>query len=138
METWGLGACLADDMGLGKCVLPDTKLQVNGVIKTAAEIWQEYSQATKFDGEGYWSKPQQKLEVNSLDESTGAIVLAEIGNLYRQKIQETVYQVNLEDGTSISITKRHKLLTSGGWKNNLQVGDYVCVPSTIHGKQMLI
>ncbi|MEM7594243.1 MAG: SNF2-related protein, partial [Cyanobacteria bacterium P01_A01_bin.83] len=133
LETWGLGACLADDMGLGKCVLPDTKLQVNGVIKTAAEIWQEYSQATKFDGEGYWSKPQQKLEVNSLDESTGAIVLAEIGNLYRQKIQETVYQVNLEDGTSITITKRHKLLTSGGWKNNLHVGDYVCVPSAIYG-----
>jgi SNF2 family DNA or RNA helicase len=133
LETWGLGACLADDMGLGKCVLPNTKLQVNGIVKTAAEIWQEYSQATQFDGEGYWSHPQQQLWVNSLDETTGKIVLATISNLYRQQIQEKVVKVNLEDGNSITITKRHKLLTNNGWQNNLQAGDYVCVPSNIYG-----
>ncbi|MEL7408701.1 MAG: SNF2-related protein [Cyanobacteria bacterium J06558_2] len=133
LETWGLGACLADDMGLGKCVLPDTKLQINGVIKSAAEIWQEYAQEKEFDGEGYWSKPKQELQVNSLDESTGEVILAEIGNLYRQYISEPVSKVKLRDGTSITITKRHKLLTSSGWKNNLQVGDYVCVPSKIYG-----
>lgn len=135
LETWGLGACLADDMGLGKCVLPDTKLQVNGVLKSAAEIWQEYSQAAEFDGEGYWSKPKQRLQVNSLDESTGEIILTEIGNLYRQYISEKVCQVNLEDGTSITITKRHKLLTNSGWKNNLQVSDYVCVPSKLRSHE---
>ena len=134
LETWGLGACLADDMGLGKCVLPDTKLSVNGVIKSAAEIWQEYSQGTEFDGEGYWSKPKQKLWVNSLDETTGKIVSTEIGNLYRQKISEKVVKINLEDGNSITITKRHKLLTISGWQNNLQVGDYVCVPSKLCSK----
>ncbi len=133
LDTWGLGACLADDMGLGKCVLPDTKLQINGVLKSAAEIWQEYSQATDFDGEGYWSKPTQALQVNSLDETTGKIIVAEIGNLYRQKIQEKVCKVTLEDGSSVTITKRHKLLTNYGWKNKLQVGDYVCVPSKMYG-----
>ncbi|MGL5077840.1 MAG: SNF2 helicase-associated domain-containing protein, partial [Waterburya sp.] len=133
LETWGLGACLADDMGLGKCVLPDTKLQVNGIVKTAAEIWQEYSQATQFDGEGYWSLPQQQLWINSLDETTGKIVLTKISNLYRQQIHEKVVKVNLEDGNSITITKRHKLLTNRGWQNDLQTGDYVCVPSNIYG-----
>ena len=133
LETWGLGACLADDMGLGKCVLPDTKIQVNGLLKSAAEIWQEYSQATEFDGEGYWSKPTQKLWVNSLDETTGKIITTKIGNLYRQKIKEKVYKVGLEDGSNITITQRHKLLTNCGWRNNLQVGDYVCVPSKIYG-----
>jgi SNF2 family DNA or RNA helicase len=128
LETWGLGACLADDMGLGKCVLPDTKLQVNGIVKTAAEIWQEYSKTTQFDGEGYWSQPEQQLWVNSLDETSGKIVLAPISNLYRQQIKEKVVKVNLEDGNSITITKRHKLLTNQGWQNNLQAGDYVCVP----------
>ncbi|MEL6931064.1 MAG: SNF2 helicase-associated domain-containing protein, partial [Cyanobacteria bacterium J06600_6] len=131
LDTWGLGACLADDMGLGKCVLPETKIQVNGVAKSAVEIWQEYSQATQFDGEGYWSKPKQKLQVNSLDEVTGKMIVTEIGNLYRQKVKEPVYKVNLEDGNSITITQRHKLLTNFGWKNNLQVGDYVCVPSKV-------
>ena len=133
LETWGLGACLADDMGLGKCVLPDTRLQVNGLSYSAAEIWQEYSQVTQFDGEGYWSKPKQKLQVNSINEATGKIIVTEIGNLYRQKINEKVYKVNLEDGSSITITQRHKLLTNLGWKNNLEVGDYVCVPSKVYG-----
>jgi SNF2 family DNA or RNA helicase len=138
LETWGLGACLADDMGLGKCVLPDTKIQVNGIVKTAAEIWQEYTQATQFDSEGYWSKPEQQLWINSLDETTGKIVLAPIGNLYRQQIKEKVVKVNLEDGNSITITKRHKLLTNNGWQNNLQAGDYVCVPSNIYGNNYQI
>lgn len=133
LDTWGLGACLADDMGLGKCVLPDTKLRINGVVKSASEVWQEYSQDTDFDGEGYWSKPKQRLQVNSLDEATGKVILTEIGNLYRQRINEKVYKVNLEDGNSISITKRHKLLTNYGWKNNLQVGDYICVPEKRYG-----
>ena len=135
LETWGLGACLADDMGLGKCVLPDTRIQVNGLSPSAAEIWQEYSQVTQFDGEGYWSKPKQKLQVNSIDEATGKIIVTEISNLYRQKINEKVYKINLEDGSSITITQRHKLLTNFGWKNNLEVGDYVCVPSKIYGRQ---
>ena len=135
LDTWGLGACLADDMGLGKCVLPDTKIQVNGVLKSAASIWQKYSQATEFDGEGYWSKPKDSLFVNSLDEATGKIILAKIGNLYRQKIEEKVVRVNLEDGSSITITKRHKLLTDRGWQNNLQQGDFVCVPSKIYGNE---
>ncbi|MEM6612627.1 MAG: SNF2-related protein, partial [Cyanobacteria bacterium P01_C01_bin.72] len=133
LETWGLGACLADDMGLGKCVLPQTQIQVNGLPQSAAEIWQEYAQATQFDGEGYWSKPKQKLLVNSLDEVTGKIIVTEISNLYRQKIKEKVSKINLEDGNSITITQRHKLLTNFGWKNQLEAGDYVCVPSKIYG-----
>ena len=134
LETWGLGACLADDMGLGKCVLPDTKLQVNGVVKQAAEIWQEYSQTTTFDGEGYWSQPKRRLEINSLDEATGKIILTEISNLYRQRVKEKVCKISLEDGNSIVITQRHKLLTDRGWHNNLRAGDYVCVPNIIYSK----
>ena len=134
LETWGLGACLADDMGLGKCVLPDTKLQVNGVVKQAAEIWQEYSQTTTFDGEGYWSQPKRRLEINSLDEATGEIILTEISNLYRQRVKEKVCKISLEDGNSIVITQRHKLLTDRGWHNNLRAGDYVCVPKIIYSE----
>ncbi|MGD1918801.1 MAG: SNF2-related protein, partial [Pleurocapsa sp.] len=133
LETWGLGACLADDMGLGKCVLPNTKLQVNGILQSVEDIWQAYSQETNFDGEGYWSQPSQNLAINSLDESTGKIIVTRISNLYRQQIKEKVVKINLENGSSITITKRHKLLTNNGWQNNLQVGDYVAVPSQMYG-----
>ena len=29
----------------------------------------------------------------------------------------------------MTITYRHKLLTNKGWTNDLQIGDYVCVPA---------
>ena len=82
LERWGLGACLADDMGLGKCVSYDTDFYVNGMIMQAEQIWQAYAGEAEFDGEGFWAKPNKELLVNSLDETTGKIVLAPIRRLY--------------------------------------------------------
>jgi SNF2 family DNA or RNA helicase/intein/homing endonuclease len=129
LERWGLGACLADDMGLGKCVANDTLVNVNGLLHTAETIWTTHAGETEFDGEGFWANPTEQLVVNSIDEKTGKIVQANVRRLYRQQVREKLRKVTLEDGNSITITHRHKLLTSKGWTNNLQVGDYVCVPS---------
>ncbi|QLE43283.1 helicase [Nostoc sp. C052] len=128
LERWGLGACLADDMGLGKCVANDTLVNVNGLLRTAETIWKTHAGETEFDGEGFWTNPTEELIVNSIDETTGKIVPANIRRLYRQQVSEKLRKITLEDGNSITITHRHKLLTSKGWTNNLQVGDYVCVP----------
>ncbi|OYD86890.1 helicase, partial [Nostoc sp. 'Peltigera membranacea cyanobiont' 213] len=128
LERWGLGACLADDMGLGKCVANDTLIDVNGLLRTAETIWTTHAGETEFDGEGFWTKPTEELLVNSIDEETGKIVQANVRRLYRQQVSEKLRKVTLEDGNSITITHRHKLLTNKGWTNNLQVGDYVCVP----------
>jgi SNF2 family DNA or RNA helicase/intein/homing endonuclease len=129
LERWGLGACLADDMGLGKCVANNTLISVNGQLITAEEIWRTYAQETEFDGEGFWAEPTKKLLVNSINEENGKIIHAPIRRLYRQQVSEKLRKVTLEDGSSITITRRHKLLINKGWTNNLQVGDYVCVPS---------
>jgi SNF2 family DNA or RNA helicase/intein/homing endonuclease len=130
LERWGLGACLADDMGLGKCVSKDTQIYVNGGLSTAEEIWRNYAAGeTEFDGEGFWAKPTQELIVNSIDEKTGKIVQASIKRLYRQQVREKIRKLTLQDGSSVTITRRHKLLTNKGWTNELQVGDYVCVPA---------
>ncbi|MBE8967434.1 helicase [Nostocales cyanobacterium LEGE 12452] len=128
LERWGLGACLADDMGLGKCVANDTLINVNGLLRTAETIWTTQAGETEFDGEGFWANPTEQLLVNSIDEKTGKIVQANVRRLYRQQVREKLRKVTLEDGSNITITHRHKLLTSKGWTNNLQVGDYVCVP----------
>ncbi|MEH2407653.1 SNF2-related protein [Nostoc sp.] len=128
LERWGLGACLADDMGLGKCIANNTLLDVNGLLHTAETIWTTHAGETEFDGEGFWANPTEQLLVNSIDEKTGKIVQANVRRLYRQQVREKLRKVTLEDGNSITITRRHKLLTSKGWTNNLQVGDYVCVP----------
>ncbi len=129
LERWGLGACLADDMGLGKCVAPDTRVYINGGLVTAAEIWSNYAGETKFDGEGFWTQPQEVLMVNSINEATGKIIQAPIQRLYRQQVKEKLRKITLKNGSNITITKRHKLLTNRGWTNELQIGDYVCVPS---------
>ncbi|MBD2136790.1 helicase [Anabaena sp. FACHB-1237] len=129
LEKWGLGACLADDMGLGKCVGPDTLVNINGKLLTAENIWNFYAGETVFDGEGFWSNTNEKLLVNSINEKTGKIIQAPINKLYRQQVRETLRKVTLEDGSSITITRQHKLLTHQGWNNHLNVGDYVCVPS---------
>ncbi|MBC6432774.1 helicase [Nostoc sp. HG1] len=128
LERWGLGACLADDMGLGKCVANNTLIDVNGLLHTAETIWTTHAGETEFDGEGFWANPTEQLLVNSINEETGKIVQANVRRLYRQEVCEKLRKITLEDGNSITITYRHKLLTNKGWTNNLQVGDYVCVP----------
>ncbi|MDY6898299.1 MAG: SNF2 helicase-associated domain-containing protein, partial [Cyanobacteriota bacterium] len=129
LERWGLGACLADDMGLGKCVAPDTQIYINGCLKTAENIWENYARETQFDSEGFWAEPSEQLIVNSINESTGKIIQAPIRKLYRQQVKEKLRKIKLQDGSSITITLRHKLLTNKGWTNNLEIGDYIGIPA---------
>lgn len=124
----GLGACLADDMGLGKCLGPDTLVPVNGILQTAENIWRDCAGEAEFDGEGYWAVPTRPLLVNAMDQ-TGQIVQAPIRRLYRQRVRENLRTVRLEDGSSVTVTRRHQLLTDRGWTNKLKAGDYVCVPA---------
>ena len=131
LNRFGLGGCLADDMGLGKCILGDTQLTVNGSIIKAEDIWTNFARDTTFDGEGYWTEPREPLLTNALDESTGHIVQAPVKRLYRQQVSENLRTIRLEDGSSVTITNVHKLLTDKGWTNDLQIGDYVCVPAKL-------
>ncbi len=129
MRQCGLGACLADDMGLGKCILGDSLVFMNGSLRKAEDIWDKYAGEERFDGKGYWTIPSEPLIVNAIDEESGRIVQAPIRHLYRQHVSEKLRTVRLKDGSSITITRRHKLLTNKGWTNELKQGDYVCVPA---------
>jgi SNF2 family DNA or RNA helicase len=130
LQRFGLGACLADDMGLGKCMLGDTLIEVNGVLRTAEDLWQVHAHQPYPDNEGgMWAEPLETLQVNALDNQTGAMVLAPIRRLYRQYVCEPLRKITLVDGSSITITRRHQLLTERGWTHALQVGDIVCVPA---------
>src|SRR5579859_2992659 len=123
-------------MGLGKCLGANSLIAVNGTLQKAEDIWSRYAGETTFDGEGYWADPSDELLVNSIDETTGQIVQAPIKRLYRQHVSGRLRTVRLEDGSSVTITYPHKLLTDKGWTNDLHTGDYVCVPAkfTWNGK----
>jgi len=131
LESLGLNPCLADDMGLGKCVSADTLIPVNGTLRRADEIWQAHAGEARYDGEGYWAAPTAHLLIHCLDADTNKMTVAPIRRLYRQRVHETLRQITLEDGSSISITRRHKLLTSKGWTNEFAVRDYVCVHAAL-------
>ncbi|MEQ8754927.1 MAG: SNF2-related protein [Coleofasciculus sp. G1-WW12-02] len=116
-------------MGLGKCIAPSTLISVNGTVIQAEDIWKQYATEAEFDGEGFWSQPTESLLINAIDSQTHKMTTAPIQRLYRQRVQEKLRTVKLKDGSQITITYRHKLLTNHGWTTNFQVGDYVCVPA---------
>src|SRR5215813_1056111 len=78
LKRWGLGACLADDMGLGKCLGPDTLIVVNGMLLRSEDVWSRYAGEASFDGAGYWASPTNTLLSNSIDEKTGRITQIQI------------------------------------------------------------
>lgn len=131
LKQFGLGACLADDMGLGKCCSADTLIFANGMPRAAEELWKTYSGETTFDGEGYWTVPTAQLYTNAINEATGQIEQASIQRLYRQHVSEQLRKVRLEDGSSVTITSLHKLLTNRGWTNDFHTGDYVGVSTKL-------
>ncbi len=128
LDGLGLGAVLADDMGLGKCFAPETPVLVNGALVRAKDAWARFSGPAEFDGEGEWAKPTEPLTTNSIDK-TGRIVPTKISRLYRQHIREPLRKITLDDGTSITVTRRHRLLGLNDWTNDLRPGDRVCVPT---------
>ncbi|MBI3980080.1 MAG: helicase [Chloroflexi bacterium] len=133
LRRYGLGACLADDMGLGKCLSPDAPVFVNGTIMRAEDIWTRFAASAISDGEGEWALPTARLVTNALAEDDGShrAVPAPISRLYRQQIRERLRRVTLDDGSEVLITRRHKLLGPAGWTNTIQPGDFVCVPSRL-------
>jgi hypothetical protein len=130
MGQLGLGAVLADDMGLGKCVAPDTRVFVNGKLIRAEQLWDRYAGTPTHDGTGEWAEPTDALVTNAL-RSDERIVPARIARLYRQHVREPLRRVVLVDGSALTLTRQHKLLGEGGWTNEIQPGDRVAVPGRL-------
>jgi intein/homing endonuclease/superfamily II DNA or RNA helicase len=131
LRQFGFGGCLADDMGLGKCLAADSLILINGELIAAEDAWRRFAGESVFDGSGDWAEPAIELLTNSINEATGRIAKTRINRLYRQRVCESLRRVTLEDGSSITITRRHRLLTDKGWTNDLGEGDYVCVPAKL-------
>ncbi|MFZ2617252.1 MAG: SNF2-related protein [Anaerolineae bacterium] len=130
----GLGGCLADDMGLGKCLSAETLVTVNGAPLAAETLWDTYAGEAYFDGEGFWAQPRASLHAQARQEADGRLVAAPVQRLYRQQVQEPLRTITLANGCRITITRRHRLLTPAGWTNDLQVGDAVCVTPPAGGE----
>ena len=119
------GVLVFHGLGSGKCVSKDTKIFINDKLCTIEELWNLEKTVEYFIDDGFWSKPQNILIVDSYDETICSMTKKKVSNLYREHIKSYVRSITLENGYNISITQIHKLLTITGWTNNLSVGDYV-------------
>jgi SNF2 family DNA or RNA helicase len=133
LQSLGLGGVLADDMGLGKCVLGGTPVFLNGRLVDAEHAWAEFAGPTVSDGEGEWAIPTRPLVTNALSGGPfpGPMVQAAVRRLYRQRVSEWLRRVRLDDGSEVVTTRRHKLLGTHGWTNDVKVGDRLCVPARL-------
>jgi ATP-dependent exoDNAse (exonuclease V) alpha subunit len=115
--------------GVGKCVVGETPILIDGRMVSAEEAWNTYGkdQEAAFDGEGEWKIPNQLLTTAALNEETGEMVASPITKLYRQHVKETLRRVTLDDGSQITMTKRHRLHTANGWSNEFSIGGEVSV-----------
>jgi ribosomal protein S18 acetylase RimI-like enzyme len=115
-------------MGLGKCVMPDTEICVNDTMYKIKDLWDEYmSSKTYIDNGGFWTRPKKVLLTDSLDIKNKLVYKKIINYIYRQYITEKVRKVTAENGYTITTTKAHKILTRQGWRNKLEVGDEIAI-----------
>jgi hypothetical protein len=130
MGQLGLGAVLADDMGLGKCVAPDTRIFVNGGLARADRLWERFAGVPSSDKTGEWAEPTEVLVTNALS-TDERIISARIERLYRQRVREPLRRVVLGDGSALTLTRCHKLRGWDGWTSEIRPGDRVAVPGRI-------
>jgi SNF2 family DNA or RNA helicase len=128
LARYGLGACLADDMGLGKCVLRGTRVSTLAGPASIESFWELPFTAVTPDGEGgEWGTLARPILVHTVEGCE--IKAAPVRRVYRQEIAEECIQVEVSDGVRLSCTRRHRVLTPTGWKTAgaLHVGDLVGV-----------
>ena len=126
------GALIFHGTGTGKCQLPDTIVKLNDKFLTLEQIWRKYKTNEITDNEnGIWSKINNNLFVDSVNENTNKIITGKVKSLYRQKVNEQIREIYLENGLFVKITKIHKLLSEDGWTNNLKEGMYIAIPKKI-------
>lgn len=143
-ETDYTALMVAHSTGTGKCVLPDTLVQVandEGVSKSVRieDIWSAYAGLCVADSEGYWAAPNAKINIYTLT-STNEVLQVPVMTLYRQYVNEKVLKVEISSSTTtasntvIYVTKKHRLLAAkpkggeGGlttlrWTTEYEVGD---------------
>jgi hypothetical protein len=139
----GWKAFLADDAGLGKCVLPQTRIFLNGRYMPIGEVWDRYAVAETVrvpqDGIGEAAEPAVPLTVAAV-QPDGTMRTQAVSFLYRQHIDEDVCAVATDNGAVLTATQKHKVLTHRGWVRlaDVKVGDHIATPSQLpwHGLQV--
>jgi len=126
-ETKGL--LIFHDPGTGKCVHPDTTIEINNFKLKISEAWDKYIDSSILNSEenSEWGKVSN-VKIKCLSFQKAKIKFRTVSYFYRQKVKETMYLITLNNLKNIIITKKHKLYTYNGWKSiegGLNYEDYI-------------
>jgi len=125
-------ALLADEMGLGKCVLGSSLIEVIDGQIPIEDLWSD-SVILEQQEDECWAKLPRPIIIQTFDGQK--IIAKKVSKIFRQRIDEDIVKITLDDGSVLECTKRHRFLTPDGWimTNNLNIDDRVAVPSaTLH------
>ena len=117
-------------VGVGKCLLPDSLVYVNGHLMPIGEIWSRFhgDDLQPEEDHGEWSVPTQTLYINTYDHLMGSLIEFPVHRLYRQPIHEKITVVKLKNGSTVKLTQQHHLLTEKGWTNDWKHVKKVAIP----------
>ncbi|MCC3299467.1 SNF2-related protein [Arthrobacter caoxuetaonis] len=126
---------LCDSPGLGKCVVPETRILANGAYTPIGQLWDERTAVTEprpdYDGVGEIIELQPgQLTVQALNDDANLARTTSASHLYREHISAPVKTIRTASGAEITATLPHKFLTLDGWASEIHVGDMIAVPGS--------
>ena len=127
-----LGGIILDKGYYGKCIHPDTYINVNYKTQKIKDLYKEYeNEKCEFDGLGYWYHLNNNLLIESFNEFNKSKCFRKIDKIYKQFIKEKIKIITLDNHYLIKITHNHKLKISLDkkdiWTNNFEVGQLVYI-----------
>lgn len=107
-----VGMLLGHDPGTGKCVLGGTLINTTAGKVTISELWNLFAGTTVEEPTGgEWASPLCNIEVYSFNEdySKKNAKITPVHTLFRQKINEVIVCIELENGKVLECTTAHRL-----------------------------
>jgi len=110
-------------VGSGKCLEKNMLVMTRAGTYPIEYLWDSNVTTIICDNEGEWTVPKQPIMVYSMYE--GKLQEYPVSHLYRERINSSIKIVRLLNNKTIRITYSHKLYTSTGWSNQLEIGNRV-------------
>lgn len=122
---------LADEPGVGKCVIAETELAVNGSLRQIGDLWSERAGRAEPEPDGFGetiSLVDGELVVPTIG-SSGDAEERSASRIYRQRYRGEMLTLRSASGHQLTSSPAHKIYTPSGWvrADEIAVGDLVGV-----------
>uniref|UniRef100_A0A6M3XDL0 Helicase n=1 Tax=viral metagenome TaxID=1070528 RepID=A0A6M3XDL0_9ZZZZ len=119
------------DLGLGKCIHPDTLITTDKGPKRIEDIWSNPGIINQISTTEEIKLLDSPIELKSIDRY-GNVTITKTATIYKQLINESICKILLHNGEDLITTESHKHLIFNGenivWKASPNIGEYIISP----------